>query len=70
MALKQAMRDGPYASAEVPRLIEDEGVCRALLIASGLLRDKDARSRVLAMRAVFRKHSSHLRAIAITARKL
>jgi hypothetical protein len=64
------LRDGPYASAEVPRLIEDEGVCRALLIASGLLRDKDARSRVLAMRAVFREHSSHLRAIAITARKL
>lgn len=55
---------------EVPRLIQDEGLLRALLIASRLLRDKDARSRVLAMRTVFRRHSSHLRAIAITARKL
>ncbi len=60
----------PMRLLEVPRLIQDEGLCRALLIASRLLRDKDARSRVLAMRTVFRRHSSHLRAIAITARKL
>jgi hypothetical protein len=54
---------------EVPQLLKDEGLFRSLLIASRLLGDKEARSRVLAMRAVFRRHSSHLRAITITARK-
>jgi Methyltransferase domain len=59
----------PMHLLEAPRLIQDEGLFRTLLIASRLLRDKDARSRVLAMRTVFRRYSAHLRAIVITARK-
>jgi hypothetical protein len=59
----------PMHLLEVSRLIKDEGLGRVLLIASRLLRDADARSRVLAMKKVFRRHGSHLRAITIIGRK-
>jgi len=54
---------------EAPRLIQDEGLGRVLLIAGRLLRDGEARLRVFAMKNVFRKHGPHLRAITIVGRK-
>ncbi len=59
----------PMHLLELPRLIQDEGLWRVSLIASRLLRDADARSRLLAMKKVFRKHGSHLRGIIIIGRK-
>jgi hypothetical protein len=53
----------PMRLLEVPRLIKDEGLGRALLIATRLFSDEKARARVLAIREVFRKHHDHLRAV-------
>jgi len=55
----------PMRLLEVNQLITDEGLGRALLIAKRLLSGGRARARVLAMRAVFRKHRDNLRAVAI-----
>jgi threonine dehydrogenase-like Zn-dependent dehydrogenase len=54
---------------EAPRLIQDEGLGRVLLIALRLLRDGKARARIFAIKNAFRKHGSHLRAITIVRRK-
>jgi SAM-dependent methyltransferase len=54
---------------EPRRMIEDEGFGRFIRILFNLLRDRDARQRVRAMRTVFRRHSHHLSAIALVARK-
>jgi SAM-dependent methyltransferase len=58
----------PMALLEPRRLIEDEGF-RVLRIAANLLRDRDARKRVMGMRRVFRRHSDHLVAIGMVAIK-
>jgi SAM-dependent methyltransferase len=59
----------PMHLLEVSRLIQDEGLGRVLLIAARLLRDDQARTRVSAMKRVFRKHSPDLRAITIIGRR-
>ena len=59
----------PMHLLEAPRLIQDEGLGRVLLIAGRLLRDGEARARVFAIKNAFRKHGSHLRAITIVGRE-
>ena len=54
---------------EPGRLIRDEGVFGALRFLSNLLRDSEARERVLEMRSVFRRNRKQLGALAITAIK-
>ena len=54
---------------EPGRLIRDEGVFGALRFLSNLLRDSEARQRVLGMRKVFRRNRRNLGAVAITAIK-
>ena len=54
---------------EPGRLIRDEGVFGALRFLSNLLRDSEARERVMGMRTVFRRNRKHLGAVAITAIK-
>lgn len=54
---------------EPGRLIRDEGVFGALRFFSNLLRDSEARRRVLEMRSVFRRNREKLGAVAITAIK-
>lgn len=48
---------------EPDRLIQDEGLWRALRFIKNLLRDREARQRVLAMRRIFVKYRSHMAAI-------
>jgi hypothetical protein len=54
---------------EPGRLIRDEGVLGALRFFSNLMRDSEARRRVLEMRSVFRRNRKNLGAVAITAIK-
>ena len=55
---------------EPGRLIRDEGFAGALRFAWNLLRDSEARQRVLEMRSVFRHQRHLLGAVAILAQKL
>jgi phospholipid N-methyltransferase len=55
----------PMRLLDAPQIIKDEGLGRALLIGKRLLSDRKARSRVLAMREVFRRHRDHVRAVAL-----
>ena len=59
----------PMHLLELPGLIQDEGLGRVLLIAGNLLCDSKTRERIFAMKSIFRKHTSHLRAITIVAAK-
>ncbi|MCS6880288.1 MAG: class I SAM-dependent methyltransferase [Oscillochloridaceae bacterium] len=59
----------PMHLLEPGRLIQDEGLGRALRIVFNILRTPPARKRVLAMRRVFRTHQAHLTAIALIAVK-
>jgi ubiquinone/menaquinone biosynthesis C-methylase UbiE len=52
---------------EPGRLIRDEGLAGAIRFAKNLLRDSEARQRVLEMRSTFRRNRKNLGAIAITA---
>jgi hypothetical protein len=54
---------------EPGRLIRDEGVAGALRFVRNLLRDTQARRRVLEMRSVFRRNRKHLGAVALIAIK-
>lgn len=54
---------------EPRRVIDDEGFVNALKFLGRVLRDGPARTRVLAMRAVFRRHAAHLGAVTLAARK-
>lgn len=51
------------------RLIRDEGLCGASRFVINVLRNPDARRRVLSMRRVFRRHERHLSAVALVAMK-
>lgn len=51
------------------RLIRDEGLGGALKFVINVLRNPDARRRVLSMRRVFRTHEEHLSAVAFVAVK-
>lgn len=53
----------PMRLLEPDRLIQDEGLWGALRFVKNLLRDKDARQRVLAMRRIFVKYRSNMAAI-------
>lgn len=57
----------PMALLEPRRLVADEGLRGALRFVGNVLRDADARRRVLAMRRSFRKHRRHLAAIGVVA---
>lgn len=57
------------ALLEPRRVIADEGPLRALKIVGNVLRNGDARRRILGMRSVFRKYRNELAAIEIIARK-
>lgn len=59
----------PMSLLEPRRMIADEGLPRALLIAFRVLTNPAARKRVLAMRKVFRAHADALTGIALVARK-
>jgi len=55
----------PMHLLEPRRLIQDEGLAGALRFGRNVLRDAEARKRVLAMRKVFRRYRDHLAAIAL-----
>jgi len=55
----------PMHLLEPRRVVQDEGLWRALCIVRNVLADREARRRVQAMRAVFRRHADHLAAITL-----
>ncbi len=59
----------PMHLLEPARLVRDEGLLRAIRFVWNVLRDGDARRRILSMRRLFRRHCSHLSAIALVATK-
>lgn len=59
----QAEVQRPMRLLEPDRLIQDEGFWGALRFVKNLLRDGEARQRVLAMRRIFVKYRSHMAAI-------
>ncbi|MEB3049345.1 methyltransferase domain-containing protein [Mycolicibacter sp. MYC123] len=59
----------PMELLEPHRLIADEGLPGALRFVFNVLRDSDARARVLNMRSVFRKHRNNMAAIEVIAAK-
>jgi ubiquinone/menaquinone biosynthesis C-methylase UbiE len=59
----------PMHLLEPQRMIQDEGLLRALRIGMNILRNPTARQRISAMRQVFRQHAAHLDAIALVAVK-
>lgn len=65
----QSVSKASMSLLEPRRLISDEGMFGALRFISNLLRDSEARERVLEMRSTFRRNRKNLGAIAITAVK-
>lgn len=59
----------PMALLEPHRLIADEGLVGALRFVFNVVRDSDARGRVLNMRATFRRHRDNMAAIEVIAAK-
>ncbi|MFZ2529853.1 MAG: methyltransferase domain-containing protein [Rhodococcus sp. (in: high G+C Gram-positive bacteria)] len=59
----------PMKLLDPTRILADEGVLGTLKFVSNVLRDSDARARVLQMRSVFTKYRDHLVAIEVVARK-
>lgn len=59
----------PMALLQMRRNLADEGVRGTLRILRNVLRDADARRRVLSMRSLFRTHRDTLRGVALVARK-
>lgn len=59
----------PMHLLEPKRMVNDEGLTGFLRIVFNALRKPEARRRVLSMRKMFRKHASHLSAVAIVCRK-
>ncbi|MEO8816274.1 MAG: methyltransferase domain-containing protein [Mycobacterium sp.] len=59
----------PMSLLEPHRLIADEGIVGALRFVFNVLRDSDARTRVLEMRSTFRKHHKNMSAIEVVATK-
>jgi len=62
----QSVETAPMSLLEPGRLIRDEGVAGALRFVWNLIRDREARQRVLEMRSVFRRQRKQLGAVAIT----
>lgn len=65
----QSVHMAPMSLLEPGRLIRDEGFTGALRFVWNLLRDSEARQRVLEMRSVFRRQRKQLGAVAITVSK-
>ncbi|HOR27631.1 MAG TPA: methyltransferase domain-containing protein [Candidatus Sumerlaeota bacterium] len=59
----------PFRLLEPSQVLRDEGWLRAARIGVNLLREAEARRRVVEMRRAFRRHQAHLRAVVIIARK-
>jgi hypothetical protein len=59
----------PMHLLEPARVVQDEGILRAMRFAWNVARHRTARRRVLAMRRLFRQYRSHLAAIALVAIK-
>jgi SAM-dependent methyltransferase len=66
----EAVRTGPMHLLEPRRLLQDEGLGRSLAFVANVLRDRQARQRVLAMRDVFRRHAPHIGAVGLVATRL
>lgn len=62
----QSVSNAPMSLLEPARVISDEGLAGAMRFALNVLRNKEARQRVLQMRAVFRRFSTHIAAVTIT----
>ena len=62
----QSVDLAPMSLLEPGRLLRDEGLSGALHFVWNLLRDSEARRRVLEMRSVFRSQRKHLGAVSIT----
>jgi ubiquinone/menaquinone biosynthesis C-methylase UbiE len=65
----QSEARAPMHLLELQRMIQDEGLLRALRIGVNVLRNPTARQWIGAMRQVFRQHAAHLGAIALVAVK-
>ncbi len=65
----QAETTAPMHLLEPKRLIQDKGIAGALRFSCNVLRNGEARQRVLTMRTVFRKYHAHLAAIMLVALK-
>jgi SAM-dependent methyltransferase len=59
----------PMSLLEPGRLVRDEGITGALRFMLNVIRDTEARRRVLEMRSVFRRYRKQLGAVAITVAK-
>ncbi|MBS9534366.1 methyltransferase domain-containing protein [Mycobacterium sp. M1] len=59
----------PMSLLEPQRLFADEGIVGALRFIVNVLRDGDARTRVLEMRSTFRKYAKNMSAIEVIAEK-
>lgn len=59
----------PLHLLEPRRLFADEGIVGALRFVRNVLRDREARARVVAMRRAMRSNSDHLQAVALVATK-
>ena len=62
----ESIKTAPMSLLEPGRLVRDEGIAGALRFISNVIRDTEARRRVLEMRSVFRRHRKQLGAVAIT----
>lgn len=62
-------RAAPMSLLGPRRLVRDEGPVGAARFTLNVLRDKDARTRVRAIRTTFRRHGAHLAAIMLVATK-
>jgi len=60
----------PMSLLEPKRVIDDEGLLRAIKIGVNILTHPDARKRILNMRKIFHKYREQLGAIAIVAEKI
>lgn len=59
----------PMHLLEKKRMIDDEGVFRAMKIAFNILTHKQARKRIRSMRSIFRKHKNSMNSISIVVEK-
>jgi len=65
----QSVDLAPMSLLEPGRLIRDEGISGAFRFLANLLRDSEARRRVMEMRSVFRRYRKQLGAVSITVSK-
>lgn len=64
-----AVHLAPMALLAPARLVADEGLVGTARFGANLIRDGDARKRVLGMRATFIEHKKSMAAVAVIARK-